>query len=117
MPHPDEERNWMVDLTVEFGSSKKGEEAPYSGKVSARGWFVIAKGFPEERHSDLIEVTAASILYGTCREALANFTARSVHGILSIPSVTFDPIPKEQKSVQEAPVKRVAKKANKSQQA
>ena len=37
----------------------------------------------------LIRVTATSILYGACREMIANFTARSLHGILSLPSISF----------------------------
>jgi hypothetical protein len=38
---------------------------------------------------NLIRVTATSILYGACREMIANFTARSLHGILSLPSISF----------------------------
>lgn len=36
-----------------------------------------------------IRVNATSILYGACREMIANFTARSLHGILSLPSISF----------------------------
>lgn len=85
-------RRWMMILTVEFDAAKEGEATPYTGMISVQGWFTIAEGYPEEKQSVLIEVTAASILYGACREMLASYTARSVHGILSIPSVSFEPI-------------------------
>lgn len=113
MPHPDVKRNWLVDLIVEFGTPENREEAPYSGEIVVRGWFVIAEKYPEEKHKELIEVTAASILYGTCREALANFTARSLHGILSIPSVTFDPISDESKIAPKEPIKPAARMSKK----
>ncbi|MCH7227232.1 hypothetical protein [Haloferula sp. A504] len=93
--HPEDPLKWMVDLTVEIGTPDSAKQAPYSGKVVVRGWFSVSEAYPEERRNALIEVTAASILYGTCREALANFTARSVHGMLSIPSVSFEPITKK----------------------
>ncbi len=104
--HPDDEHRWMVDLTVEIGTADGGEEAPYSGKITVRGWFVIAEAYPEDQRRRLIEVTAASILYGTCREALANFTARSIHGMLSIPSVAFEPITKAGKTAKKTAAKR-----------
>ena len=34
-------------------------------------------------------VTTTSIQYEACREMIANFTARSLHGILSLPSISF----------------------------
>ena len=90
--HPDESRRWMVELTVEFGSSDENNKAPYSGSISVAGWFTVADAYPEERQQMLVEVTAVSILYGACREMVASFTARASHGILSLPSVTFPPI-------------------------
>jgi len=90
--HHEDLRRWMVDLTVDFYNSDEANPAPYSGSINARGWFTVVDGYPDEKQSTLIEVTAASILYGACREMLANFTARSSHGIMSIPSVSFTPM-------------------------
>lgn len=95
-PNPENPRQWMVDLAVEFGTPADSEPAPYSGKVEVRGWFTVAGAFPVERIPALIEVTACSILYGACREMVANLTARSAHGILSIPSISFEPVAKSQ---------------------
>jgi preprotein translocase subunit SecB len=102
---PEDPRRWMVILTVEFGAAKEADTPPYSGKITVQGWFAVAEGYPEEKQSALIEVTAASILYGACREMVANFTARSYHGIMSLPSVSFEPIQQ-----QETPKAAIAKK-------
>lgn len=93
----------VCDLTVKFGSANKNEPAPYCGKITITGMFQISKDYTEHRRDQLIEVTATSILYGACREMLANLTARSTHGMLSLPSVSFfDPA--------KAPAKKTAKK-------
>lgn len=94
--NPEDPRRWMVILTVEFTAAKEGDTPPYTGKITVQGWFSIAEGYPEEKQSVLIEVTAASILYGACREMVASFTARSYHGIMSLPSVSFEPIHRQQ---------------------
>ena len=115
--HAEENRRWKVELAVEFGSSDKKNKAPYSGSISVVGLFLVVDGYPDERQSSLIEVTAASILYGACREMIANFTARSSHGMMSLPSVTFPPIAHSATSLPDvqSPVKtgvKVARKAN-----
>ena len=53
------------------------------------GPFIVADQYPAEKVSDLIKITGASILYGACREMLANLTARGPHGMVSLPSVSF----------------------------
>jgi preprotein translocase subunit SecB len=88
----EEPRRWMVILDVEFESVNEAEPTPYTGKICVQGWFTVADFYPEDKQNLLIEVTAASILYGACREMIASFTARSTHGTLSLPSVSFEPI-------------------------
>jgi len=44
-----------------------------------------------------MEVTAPSILYGSVREMLMNLTARGPHGILTLPSISFQKILKNSK--------------------
>ena len=86
---PEDPLHWKVVLTVEF--SPKDPEIPstYEGRVSAEGEFRIHETFEEKNREALIRVTATSILYGACREMIASFTARSIHGILSLPSISF----------------------------
>jgi preprotein translocase subunit SecB len=106
---PENPLRWMVILTVEFNAAKEGSTPPYTGKVTVQGWFSIAEGYPEEKQAALIEVTAASILYGACREMIAGFTARSYHGIMSLPSVSFAPIQRQETQTPTAAKKRTKK--------
>lgn len=84
-----EKLQWAVGLEVKFGPGDPEKPAAYHGLIRVSGNFEIHESFPEENREALLQVTAASILYGACRELLANFTARSVHGILSLPSISF----------------------------
>lgn len=81
--------NWRVLLEVTFGPHDTEHPTPYSGKITVSGSFQISESFSEENREALIRVSAASILYGACREMVANLTARSVNGILSLPSISF----------------------------
>jgi len=80
---------WLVSLTVIFQADEEKYPSAYTGSVSIRGQFKIRESFKEEDREALIRVTAISILYGACREMLANFTARSCNGMLNLPSVSF----------------------------
>jgi preprotein translocase subunit SecB len=102
---PNEPRRWVIVLRIEFFSMMDAEPAPYTGEIVARGRFAVNESYPAERESALIEVTAASILYGACREMLASFTARSSHGILSLPSVSFSPMSEVQSGAATTPKK------------
>ncbi len=106
---PNEPRRWVIVLRVEFFSMVDAQPAPYTGEIVARGCFIVNESYPAERESALIEITAASILYGACREMIASFTARSSHGILSLPSVSFSPMSEVQSGTATAP-KKAAKK-------
>lgn len=85
----DDDRKWRLLLNLKFGDIREGENPIYEGSISIEGFFEIAPEYPKDAVSDLVAVTGASILYGACREMLANITARSSQGMLSIPSVSF----------------------------
>ncbi len=84
-----------MKLAVRFGGEKEGVESIYSGEIHVIGYFKVHEKYPEAKTKKLIEVTAASILYGACREMLANLTARGPHGMVSLPSLSFIPLPLE----------------------
>jgi len=105
----DDPRKWRLVLSVDFGAGE-GSPSRYSGSLQIAGYFQIAKAYPEEKMSDLIGVTGASILYGACREMLANLTARSVHGMVSLPSISFLSSPKEiQEKATAEPIEKAVK--------
>lgn len=108
-------RVWRLTLTVEFGGDEDAPPAPYTGRLKAVGSFRVAAAFPEDRRESLIRVTGASILFGACREMLANLTARGPHGMISLPSISFiDPKTPEPKKVvkskKKIPINRAPKK-------
>lgn len=96
---------WSVALEVKFAPADPEKPSTYQGTIRASGEFQIHETFSEQNHEALIRVTATSILYGACREMLANFTARSTHGILSLPSISFR---KSKKTAKKAAKKKSA---------
>lgn len=110
--HPDDPRNKMLELTVFVISSNPEKPASYEGKCVIRGFFKVIEQYPEDKIDDLIRITGASILYGACREMLANLTARSTHGMISLPSVSFleAPAPKTKTAKKKAPAKKNTKR-------
>lgn len=103
--------HWRLSLTIEFGPNAADAPAPYSGAITIIGSFRIAEGYPQEKHRVLVNVTAASILYGACREMLVNLTARSTHGILSLPSISFV-LPEGPEEYVAAPSQKTGSKGN-----
>lgn len=96
--HKDDPLQWRVELTIRFGGKEEGKDSVYSGSLRIAGYFRVSPKYPADKVTQLIEVTAASILYGACREMLANLTARGSHGVVSLPSVSFV-APRKQKAL------------------
>jgi preprotein translocase subunit SecB len=86
---PDDPLRKQVTLTVDYSPEDPANPSTYEGTITILGEFRIHETFEEKNREALIRVTATSILYGACREMIANFTARSLHGILSLPSISF----------------------------
>ncbi|MEI6178674.1 MAG: hypothetical protein WCS43_17410 [Verrucomicrobiota bacterium] len=86
---PGDPLHWQVNLTVDFAPEDPAKPSTYEGRITITGEFRIHETYDDKFRDALIQVTATSILYGACREMIANFTARSLHGILSLPSVSF----------------------------
>ena len=107
--HNDDPHRWRVELTVRFGGEKHAKPSVYSGLLRVAGYFRVQEKYPAEKVNQLVEVTGASILYGACREMLANLTARGSHGVVSLPSISFVPPKKE---VTESTVPRLAEGAS-----
>jgi preprotein translocase subunit SecB len=95
--HDDKPREYQLILALELGSSTPDQESPYAARLTIEGEFEVAEAYQPEMREELIRVTGASMLYGACREMLANLTARSTHGMSTLPSVSFastSPAPK-----------------------
>ena len=86
---PEDPLNWQVRLKVSFHPVDPDAPTAYHGEIEILGHFEIHESFSEENREALIRVTATSMLYGACREMLASFTSRSIHGSLTLPSISF----------------------------
>ena len=85
----DDPLSQRVTLIVTFSPEDPASPSTYRGRISIMGEFRIHETFEEKNREALIRVTAVSILYGACREMIAGYTALSVHGMLSLPSISF----------------------------
>lgn len=66
-----------------------GKIAPYDIDVGVFGIFEISKDIPDEERKNLVTVNGCSMLYGAIREHIMTLSARSIHGILILPTVNF----------------------------
>lgn len=108
--HTENPRKFLLILRVELGSSTPDQESPYSANLTIEGEFEVSEAFTAVSAEELVNITGASILYGACREMLANLTARSTHGMSTLPSVSFGP---SKPATKVAAKKAAAKKATK----
>lgn len=101
---------WKVSLEVKVDTIDEAKPTNYTATIAVTGKFRIREGYPTEKKRTLMEVTAATILYGCCREMLATVTGRCENGIVSLPSITFVATLDEEKNVAK---KTAASKATK----
>jgi len=87
----DHDLQFEVELTVSFGPTREDRPTGYTGTVTFSGIFEVAGSCPAEKRDLLVNITGPSILFGACREMVANLTARGKHGMLTLPSVSFTP--------------------------
>jgi preprotein translocase subunit SecB len=98
-------------LRVELGSSTPDQESPYSANLTIEGEFEVLDGYTAGSPEELVNITGASMLYGACREMLANLTARSTHGMSTLPSVSFgSPSPAPKVAAKKAGAKKTARR-------
>jgi preprotein translocase subunit SecB len=87
--HAENPRMFLLILQVELGASTPDQDSPYSASLTIEGEFEVSERYTAGPADELVNVTGASMLYGACREMLANLTARSIHGMSTLPSVSF----------------------------
>jgi len=109
--HPENPRKFLLILRVELSSSTPDQESPYSANLTIEGEFEVLEGYTAGSPEELVNITGASMLYGACREMLANLTARSTHGMSTLPSVSFgSPKPMAKVAAKKSGAKKAAKR-------
>lgn len=101
-------QQWTIFLTLDISADEGQPPPPYTGRVLARGVYIVHTDFPQDPER-LIRITGASMLYGAVRELISTFTARSPNGLITLPSVSFFERPPKEKSAAKKSTKKRSK--------
>lgn len=100
---------WGIHMEVRIEGTDPDNPPAYTGKIELIGYYNVHEQYKLDPER-LIRITGASMLYGVAREMLSQITARSVNGLLTLPSVSFfEDVP--EKKVSKKAAKKAAKKA------
>jgi preprotein translocase subunit SecB len=81
------DKHWHVMLAVRFGPKEDVSATHFKGKIEAEGIFKVAKDFPKEKISDLVNMNGGAILYGAIREIVMTLSSRSRYGPFELPTI------------------------------
>lgn len=88
---------WAVALSVEQNVPAE-KNAPYNFVVRLVGLFTMVEGLTAERVEQLLLTNGSSILFSAAREILRDMTAKGPYSPLLLPTLSFFPMPKEEKA-------------------
>lgn len=88
---------WRFEVSIATDKKASEKDFPYIFAVTIVGFFRVDENYPIENAEMLVTVNAPSVLYSCAREFLANVTGRSPYAAILLPSVSFLPLPEEQK--------------------
>lgn len=94
---------WRFELSVATDKKASEKDFPYIFGVTMVGFFRVDENYPTENAEMLVTVNAPSVLYSCAREFLANVTGRSPYAAILLPSLSFLPLPNEQKEKETKP--------------
>lgn len=86
---------WRLILSLELGSRDAVKAFAYEGEMKVQGLVEVTGNVPEDRKEQLALVNGFSLLYSAAREMLLNITARSRHGGVTLPTISFVSMVKE----------------------
>ena len=79
---------FAIQMTIETVNS---DNNAWSIRLVTFGSFVLDDDGPEDHKKNLVFVLGQNILYGHCREFLANITSRGPYETVYLPTITFVP--------------------------
>jgi preprotein translocase subunit SecB len=92
--HQEEQLRRSCELTVEL-ADPTGSKFPYVFRTAFTGFFCISEHYPAEQVDLMFATNAPALLYSAARELLATVTGRGPYPSITLPSVTFLPLPSE----------------------
>ena len=78
---------WMAKLKLDLTHADDGTKSLYTGVVENAGEFRLHPDVPEKDRQKYVATNAGAILYGAMREWVAMTTARSLHGMVELPTI------------------------------
>src|SRR5262245_58140009 len=81
--------HWALALRVIIKSLKPEMPFCYEADIEIHGIVEVHESYPPEKQEQLAAVNGLSLLYSAVREMFVNVTARSAHGLVSLPTVNF----------------------------
>lgn len=81
---------FSVKLSIRQSKQDEGVLLPYSVTIEGRAYLHFRGKNQDLERFKYVRGTGYSMLYGAFREQIANFTARSVHGLWFLPTANFN---------------------------
>jgi hypothetical protein len=99
-PNDDKQLIWMARLRLEILKPEESDTTYlYTGAIEVFGEFEIHPDLPEAERAKHVHISGGAMLYSAIREMVTLLTARSIHGVIELP--TIDPrvfLPKQAES-------------------
>lgn len=119
--HPEEHLRRRCELTIEL-ADPTGSTFPYVFRTAFTGFFRISADYPAKQVELMFAANAPALLYSAARELLATVTGRGPYPAVTLPSVTFVPLPSDStqsdtlggRSNKSSPHPSMARKASKA---
>ena len=86
---PNNPNQWRLILTLKLGSADATKPFAYEAEIKLQGLVEVTDNRLQEQKELLALVNGFSVLYSAAREMLLNVTARSAHGAVTLPTVSF----------------------------
>jgi hypothetical protein len=83
----DSDRFWLARLRVEFLHPENGPRSLYVGHCEMIAELELVAEVPEPDRIKLVSLNAGAILYSSIREWFATLSARSLHGLIELPTI------------------------------
>jgi preprotein translocase subunit SecB len=80
---------WLLSLRVIMKSTDAQKPFIYDADIGIHGLVEVQADFPAEKREQIATVNGLSILYSSIREMLLMMTARSGHGPMCLPTLSF----------------------------
>jgi preprotein translocase subunit SecB len=102
---PENANQWLLTLRVLMKSIDTQTPFIYETDVAIQGIVEVQGDYPAEKREQLAAVNGLSLLYSAVREMILIMTARSFHGLMCLPTLSFIEVVANKKAQEQTPEK------------